>query len=280
VRHLIQAEHITSAEGKAPSGRKASSIHQHQLARIATLTRNNVTLKDAARIVVLPKHRVRALVDGGIITPLITPKQTNAATWLIQMQQVKKLWFKPQLKEGNVTQVPIKIILKHWQLQKAEFVALVLAISNNDIVPVSENNQPAPIGKLRLDDLQVQAWLNAHRIKSIGTMSVDHASKLLGLKQQVTYELARSGLLNTTLDNQKGLRVSEDSIQLFQETYVSLVELANSTKSSPRKVLKEISCLPVCGPSVDGSRQYFFRRSDIADINTSSSQERSVNFVQ
>jgi hypothetical protein len=209
----------------------------------------------------VPKHRVRVLVDTGIITPLITPLQTKAAAWLIPMQQVKRLWFRPNRSNGTVSLVPFKKILQNWELQEEELVALVHAISNNEIEPLSENSQPTPIGKLQLDAREFEQWINAHRIALTGTISIDSAAKVLGLKQQVAYELARKKILETIYDDQKGLRVSEDSIRLFKESYVSLAELARSMGSSPRKLLKETEVQPVCGPLVDGGRQYFFRRN-------------------
>ena len=235
-------------------------MNQYQLTRLAALTRSNVTLKDAAKLLGLPKHRVRVLVDSGIIAPLIVPQQTKAAAWLIPMQQVKTLWFKPNRHDSTVSLVPFSKILQNWELQKDELVVLVKAISNDEVALYSEKDQPTPIGKLRLDTREFQQWLNARRIASTGNMSVDSAAKVLGLKQQVAYELARKKILATSHDDQKGMRVSEDSIRLFKENYVSLAELALSRGSSPRKLLKEAEAQPVSGPAVDGGRQYFFRR--------------------
>ncbi len=57
--------------------------------------------------------------------------------------------------------------------------------------------------------------------------------------------------------------MSSRDIERFQTTYVSLASLAGETRRSPRALLAELFASPVCGPSIDGTRQYFYRRADI-----------------
>jgi hypothetical protein len=44
---------------------------------------------------------------------------------------------------------------------------------------------------------------------------------------------------------------------------VALSELALEQSMAPRRMLALLNCQPVCGPRVDGARQYFYRRDDI-----------------
>jgi hypothetical protein len=141
---------------------------------------------------------------------------------------------------------------------------LIHALLNGDIVPVAKEKQLTMVGNLLLDANQVRDWLNSHRGKLTTNMSVDHASKILGVKQQVAYDLVRSRVLNAIDDEILGKRISPQDIQNFQENYVALAELARLQNCSPRKILKEMISRPVCGPTIDGTRQYFFRRSDTA----------------
>lgn len=95
------------------------------------------------------------------------------------------------------------------------------------------------------------------------SISVDQAAKRLGLKQQVVYDLVRLGLLTTIQDHLPGRRVTQASLDEFQATYISLAEYAKSVKRAPRWLLQTLPMQPVSGPMIDGSRQYFFRRSDL-----------------
>lgn len=92
---------------------------------------------------------------------------------------------------------------------------------------------------------------------------MDAAAKALGIKQQVAYDLVRFGILHSTAVGVLGQRVSAVDIERFQTTYVSLASLASGARRSPRALLAELSASPVCGPTINGARQYFYRRSEI-----------------
>jgi hypothetical protein len=97
-------------------------------------------------------------------------------------------------------------------------------------------------------------------------MSVNEAAQQLALKQQVAYDLIQHGLLVTTESELQGRRITRAYIDAFQATYISLAEFSRSVHRAPRWVLKNIHVAPISGPSIDGSRQYFFRRSDVTNL--------------
>jgi hypothetical protein len=97
-------------------------------------------------------------------------------------------------------------------------------------------------------------------------MTIDQAAQRLGLKQQVAYDLAQRGLLATVKEQSKGRRVEPEELEVFRSTYISLAELSRHLQHGPKWVLQNIRAFPVTGPSVDGCRQYFFRRSEIAPL--------------
>lgn len=79
----------------------------------------------------------------------------------------------------------------------------------------------------------------------------------------MAYALVHSGLIRTDR-LQKPIQIGRDALESFQQEYVSLAELAGGRRTSPRRLLLELDLVPVCGPTVDGCRQYFFRRLDVA----------------
>lgn len=95
------------------------------------------------------------------------------------------------------------------------------------------------------------------------TLSVDQAAKILGVKQQVAYALVHSGLIPTDR-LQKPIQIGRDELETFQREYVSLAELARERRISSRRLLLELKVAPVSGPAIDGCRQYFFWRFDVA----------------
>ncbi|MDQ2102880.1 MerR family transcriptional regulator [Azospirillum isscasi] len=106
-----------------------------------------------------------------------------------------------------------------------------------------------------------------------GTLSVNGAARTLGVKQEVAYQWVRRGLLPTVLVPGKraetGRRVTTEAIDAFRERYVTASELRSAgALGRSRKLALDIIAMgvaPVCGPSVDGARQYLFPRAEVRD---------------
>jgi TniQ len=267
IRHLMKAELISSHQSQSSStGRTSRSINLNSVSKIAALTKNTVVLEEAAKILALPKRRVRLLIQAGIIKPLVSRKQVNAAVWRIPRVQLSQLWLKPRLILHDDSYITLVCILKHWRLSDDEFIALVEAIQNQQIICCAAFTQAIPIGKTYLNDRQFGEWLTGYRIEHSNSMTVDGAAKALGLKQQVAYQLVRTGLLQTNSTSGKGVRISTDELERFQASYVSLAELARIRGCSPRKLLLALPTKPVTGQAIDGNRQYFYLRSEVGLI--------------
>jgi hypothetical protein len=244
-----------------PSGRHARSIHRSEVQRVANLAHGALTLTDVASLLALPKRRVRELVDVGLLTPLVSRLKTQAAAWMFAEPQLGEYCSITGLHRIGAVPVSFKQILRSWRLRNDEFAAIVKAIVEEDVVPLFEG--PNPLGRLTLDARAVRAGLKARRLAIDETLSVDQAACVLGVKQEVAYGLVARGYLPgmTTATGERRIRKAD--IRLFTETYASLVALARSHGRSPRATMQALQVSPVCGPTVDGSRQYFFRRADL-----------------
>lgn len=263
VRHLVQTELVKAQQSSSPSGRKTIAIPTAQLEDISKLASNNLSLQEVASLLGLSKTRVRQLIHAGLIVPLINPKAVRAAAWLIPRQSLSHLEFEPKTVANAGIGVSITQILQHWRLIVEEFIALIQALINKELSPIGTIATPIVIGKVQLNRSEFQQWLDGLRFKATQSTSVDKAAKSLGLKQQVVYELVAVGLLESTRDQIKGYRISLDQIRHFQESFISLAELARLKGSSPKKLLMEMDVRPISGPVVNGTRQYFYRRSDV-----------------
>ncbi|TRW98575.1 TniQ family protein [Candidatus Methylobacter oryzae] len=261
VRQLIQAELISGGRIDLPSGRKALSVHENSLEEISFLAKGCVTLGEASRLLCLPECRVRELISYGIIKPLVSRAHGNAATWLIPKQQVKQLFFTGRASSHLSSTIIVKQLLKYWHLRDGEFKELVQALSEGQLVAVAF--QSVALGNVTLNEQETRQWLVEKRYAAGLSLSVDEAAKRLGLKQQVVYDLVKLELLATIQDNLPGRRVTRESLDDFQVTYISLAEYSRSLNRAPRWVLKTLDVQPITGPIIDGSRQYFFRRSDV-----------------
>lgn len=267
VRHLVQAELIPATSTALPSGRYSRSIHVDELHHIKVATDGALSLGRAARALALPEGRLRDLIVEGVVTPLIS-RQVNlgAAAWLIPKEEIERLHVRPgQVMPASDT-TPLRNALKYWRLRLHEGVALVRAVIAG-LVPVlasDEYRDRVPIGLAMVNAAATKRWLATCRIEAGEGLSIDQAAKELGLKQQVAYDLVRLGLLTAVDAGLLGRRVMASDITAFRAAYVSLAELARDANCSPRVLLAHVVVAPVCGPTVNGARQYFFRKTELS----------------
>jgi len=114
---------------------------------------------------------------------------------------------------------------------------------------------------------QLRVWLHEQRANDEDLCTCTEAAKKLGLKPEVLYALVRNKLMVVTTVPQRGRTValiSCASLEKFRQSFVSLKELACQAQTSPKALLGRLDVRPVAGPTVDGNRQYFYRRADLA----------------
>lgn len=264
VKQFLQVELIAGTEVILPSGRRARTICQDDIKRLSETANGCMTLCETAHRLKLPRSRVRELISAGVISPLVSRVKTKAAAWLIPFDQVEKLTLNTVNVGNELPTVPLKQILQSWRLRDQEFPALVVALQKRELVASHPSNTTLVVGELLLERGQVREWLDHYRIISGRDITVDRAAHVLGVKQQVAYQLVRNGMLIAKNCEKGGLRICPRSIESFQETYISLAALARSYGRSPKQLLRSIPISPECGPSIDGTRQYFFRKFDLS----------------
>ncbi len=274
VRQLHLAGWIEADIAVQPSGRRAWSFPASQVGPIATLISDGLTLKDAAAYLRLPKHRVRELIEAGLIKPLLSTERHGAAAWLLSKHQLDDLGragaaCKAQVaEEEHPDYVPLVQILKAWHLEPGAFAALLHAIQSGVLTAAPTNNvERTALGNMLLPRRRVQTWLAHWRKASGRDYSITDAAAILGIKAQVAYHLVRCGLLESTRSPQAQVsRIPQQRITTFKARYITLVETAKRLGTSSKQALHRLQVHPVVGPSIDGCRQYFYLRSDVEHL--------------
>ncbi len=274
VRQLHLVGWVEADIAAQPSGRRAWSFPASQVEPIATLIADGLTLKDAATYLQLPKHRVRELIAADMIKPLLSTAGHGAATWLISKHQLDDLGRThlagqaPVADEEPPDCVPLVQILKAWRLEAGAFPALLHALQSGVLAAAhTRDMESTGLGGLLLPRRGVQAWLAHWRESNGRSYSITDAAGILGIKAQVAYHLVRCGLLESTSSPLTQVRrVSRDGIAKFKARYISLVEIAKRSGTSPKQALHRLQIHPVVGPAIDGCRQYFYLRSDVEHL--------------
>lgn len=263
VRHLVQAELVFTTTLILPSGRKTSTLHQSDIARIQEATNGAVSIQQAAKSLALSEGRLRDLIADGVITPLISRySNRRAGAWLIPGSVIDQLCLRPE-RPSSDQGISVHDALKYWRLRGNEGVELMKAVIDQRLHTEGSGHNLTPLGKALLNRAETRQWLASRRAMETEELSVDQAAKSLGIKQQVAYDLVRLGLLASTKHQKLGHRVTTAQLAQFQTTFVSLADCARTVARSPRTMLTSLAVVPVCGPVVDGTRQYFFRRADL-----------------
>jgi len=261
---LLQAELIPSEQVQLPSGRRQTSLHRADVERVAALAEGGMNAKQVARRLCLTKDRIRQLIDAGLLQPLVSTIADRASAWMIPAAQVEEWIFMGlAVPQGAVRTVQLCQAMQHWQVRAAEFVALAEAIRGRKFPAMAAATTPTSLGEICLERGSFQEWLQNRRALEAEGLSVAAAGKELGVKEQVAFELAQLGLLDCTTGAKGFRRVSRQALAVFRTRYVSLADVARSQGRSPRYLLPQMRSRPVCGPSIDGARQYFFLRADV-----------------
>lgn len=266
VRHLAGSGSIIAHTKQHASGRVTRVVSSSEAARVEELKRDSVTLRQAAVLLRIGRQRVRELIDAGLVHAWIDRRQTRAATWWLCKADMARLASigEPTGSTGRGQGwIDLATVLKTWRLASDEFASIARALLANDLVARRPVCRPPGMGTIEMRISQIRKWHYTFRETHQISLSVDGAAKRLGIKQQVAYELVARGIIECTVEG-RCRRISPRAIGDFRNAYISLAELAAAHSMRPCRMVALLACRPVCGPGVDGARQYFYRRADLA----------------
>ncbi|MBR9898559.1 MULTISPECIES: hypothetical protein [Thalassospira] len=149
-------------------------------------------------------------------------------------------------------------------------VDLVQAMLGGELKTLKPSKKVTNFKDLFFNDADFRAFLYNEKLTIKWAVTIREASRMLGLNEEATRHLVHKGFLETIsvpVDGRLRRQVSLDAIERFKATYISASCLAANKNTSARTMvaqLKELGTNPVTGPAIDGSRQYFFRRSATA----------------
>jgi hypothetical protein len=222
-----------------------------------------MTLEEASQDLALPERRLRELIAADVIAPAVSRSaQKKRAAWLIPKKEVDRLYVVSGTPHGPAC-TTVHDLLKYGRLRSGESVELVQAVLSGGLKVRGPSKPAVPIGMANVDKQDVKNWLSSYRAMKDDALTVDQAAKKLGIKQEVAYSLVKAGLLQARKEVGIGWRVPATSVGQFRTDFVALAALAKAWGRSPKALLVDMAAKPVSGPTVDGCRQYFFRRLDV-----------------
>ncbi|WP_172670413.1 TniQ family protein [Chromobacterium subtsugae] len=258
----LQANIVTSR-----GGRQFWSIPEAQLPLVKMELSEGLTLEATAKYLGFSKTRIRQLVATRVLLPQFTPGEHGASVWRFALDSMRVLVTRCQIRgiTPSPTQPTITLsnALKTMRIDGPCFTALLRAIMKREVLLVEGDPAASKLGHILLDKRTLDNWLSAYRIDHAGLLTIPEAAKQLGIKEQVAYHLVQRQLLASTLRNLTQLWITAETVADFERQYVALSTLAKEGNTSPRALLAKLTVQPVSGPTIDGCRQYFYRRTDL-----------------
>jgi len=273
---LIEQNLLRGHVKRTPHGREFIVVERASLANAKDLLDDNMSLHAVTVLLGLPKERVHELITAGFINE---PKRIGGfgSNRVFSRREIAS--FIRRLNAGRSEPseeedlLKFSAILKTHLATEKEFIALVGAILSRQVWTASAHSGLSGFADISIGREQLYSWRSSMRRRIAGaTYTVAEAAKELGVKQEVGYHLVETGLLHSSngrIGRRKCRTVAGVDIDDFSTKYVSGAELARSRKTSPKSVAAaalEQGVAPVAGPGVDGCRQYFFKRADIASL--------------
>jgi hypothetical protein len=146
-----------------------------------------------------------------------------------------------------------------------DLVGACRAVADGRLGTVSLHAAASGFSRIVVDAGAFLAFGGARQPRS--TLSVPEAAKVLSLKQEVVYRLCAAEIIATIVaPGHRSRRVPIDAIDRFRATYVVPSQLgldAGHHRGWTAERLLERGAAPVSGRTVDGGRQYVFRRADV-----------------
>lgn len=251
----------------APTGKGAATLvrgdrlHELCLAKDAHLDR-----KAAARRLGVSKETLLSLETAGVLGTV--PEDARIVEFRIyRVADIDGL-----LRQLEGAAVPATSTAPAGQLVRVDALArysstveVLRAVLEGRLVPQALDGGAVGVRRLLFEPTNVSR-LSAPASR---TLSVVEAAEVMRVKREVCLHWARTGLLASTEGSrrpEKGTRISREAIAEFGSRYLLAPEYAARHGVGTKWVARHLAKLgvaPVSGPSVDGGRQYVFRRGEV-----------------
>lgn len=271
LRNLIREGLLDGEEWLGTKGRRFLIVRRDQLDQISPQIASEMTMSEAMEVLGIGKVRMQRVLR--LLFP--TARRTNDKEhlpWCIPRGEVEVLLsiagHLSMVTIPDENQVSFAHVLRYWNWNGDEIVALVEAVKSGRMAPVALLDSVRGIGRWVFESDQLRAWVLDQNRSRANWVSIPDLAKILEVKQQVAYWLTQNGLIQAErLGALKGVgsRVRRSDIDLFRQNYIFGREIASILGCPPRKVRKmlaEHGIYPVRGHSPEPCRQLVYSRRD------------------
>lgn len=257
-----------SAIRTTAAGRRRRVIGGEHLPQLATLLRDPIDFSKVARLIALPVTRLRALVRAGL---LVETEGRLSSSNVLALDAELRCRIGTRTDEQKGPAVTVRQALR-YMVRVEQTAAFFLALRTGDLNVRAPANA-SPIGSWAITKAAVADWLESIPAGADVAMTLTEAAEALSVKHDVVRDLIRVGLLKAQIGTIGGRRcrcLAAADVANFKASYVALAELTKSAMVRARDGFDWAvgqGMEVVTGSRVDGSRQYFVKRSSVGCAN-------------
>ena len=235
---------------------------------------NAISTKEVAKILGIGRKTVVDLIEHSCLNAFRGRTTDGYSKWLIDRNAPIELVNRIDGLLNEITdkekadKCSFDLAIRRLSGSGCSIGRFVSAILDKIIVPVSKDRGTG-LKQYCFDVRNVDRLVEEYFKKDEEVLTVLDIAILLGVKQQVAAFWIDRGFISAEIkihQHHRHRKVLKSSIAEFQIQYVTAVELACHTDTSPRKVislLKEKNVFPISGKLVDGGRQYLFLKQQV-----------------
>ena len=234
-----------------------------------------IDMTTAGKLLGLQKRRMRQLLNL-VFVDAKKLGTSPGAPWAVSRLEVNKLIdISANLESVSIPDegcVSLGHILRYWTWSNEDIAGLIFSVKSQEISPINKLDTMSGIAAWNFKESELKNWKLKNQ-NGMGTwLTIIQAAKILGIKEQVAYELVSLGYLQSEVMPQqvkRGTRIRRSTIDKFNESYIFATKIAETMGCSRRKVISHLASFdiePVSGPMINGARQVLYKRAEV--INT------------
>ncbi|RQZ15562.1 hypothetical protein DIE15_15315 [Burkholderia sp. Bp9031] len=267
---LISTGGLNARILRSPMGRRFAVADANSVAQTRAALRDVIDLHAASELLGISRRRIRILLSAGLIGEA---PNYHRSKWSISVHEVRRLLDLPTCDRADHSPeetLLLRHVLRHMCRDNAVFVSVIESLLSGAVRTFGKASGVRGIGAYLVHKDDVRSVICDAKRLPPSTMSAQVVAQVLSIKEEVAYHLIRSGLLPHDVYRVNGRTidlVTKDDVVKFRSTYVSLVDIAKRWNVSPKAALRRLSergVDAITGPSVDRSRQYFYRVADVS----------------
>lgn len=270
LRRMVDAGEVEFQSWVTARGRRFVLLRRQSIEALQYQHGAAIDLSGAAMRLGVHESRLVELLPW--LCPRASAPPRQGGRWIVPQRWVAR-WecfveSQPSIQPDRAGSVTLAEGLRYWFPNSRAVADFLLDVESGSVRPIGRVLGLPGLSSLVFDQEATADWLS-RRPARVQTLSLRAAADILGVKEEVAYFLARSGLLKTHtahVGRRRERHVGRNDLDEFQRSYVLAAAVARNRGTSARAVrqfLDSVNVVPVAGPGVNSCRQLIYRRGEV-----------------